>query len=63
MRPGHGPAMAAEAIDLSVTVMLISCRFRRVTWLNTSAFAVYLIPTALKRLLGKGLHDAPHNGA
>ena len=63
VRSGHDPAKAAEAIDLFVTIILISRRFRRVTWLNTSAFALYLIPTALKWLLGKGSRDAPHNGA
>ena len=63
MRPGHHPAKAAETIDLFVTIILISCRLRRVTWLNTSAFALYLIPTALKGLLGKGSRDTPHNGA
>ena len=59
----HSCAMPADTLDLSAAVMLISCPFRRVTWLNTSAFALYLIPTALKSLLGKGSHDASHHGA
>ena len=58
MRP-----IAAEMLGPFVTITLISCRSCRVTWLNTSAFALYLIPPALKTLLGKGSRDAPHHGA
>jgi len=31
--------------------------------LNTSSFAVYLIPLGLKKLLRKESHDVPHGGA
>jgi len=33
-----------------------------VTWLNTSSFALYLIPVGLKRVLAKESHERPRSG-
>jgi len=51
----------AGMLDGLVTITLISRRFRKVTWLDTSAFALYLIPSALKWLLGNGSRNVPHH--
>lgn len=62
----RNPSCASESWSndqLFVTITLTFYRFCRVTWLNTSAFALYLIPPGLKKLLGKESRDVPHHGA